>query len=153
MFLILTLKNPDFFKCKVKIPYKLFLIFLFHQHIFRSSRSQTFFKIGALKNVAIFWIKKRLQRRCFRVNITKFLRTAFLNRACQVAASKVYSVLIIFSSQHVLDVVWCIKCQNLFVYKCRHLSGFLNNSVRVYPTKLKIGMLYHMSNSFRNTVF
>ena len=33
------------------------------------------------------------------------------------------------------------------------MSGFLNNSVRVYPTKLKIGMLDHMNNTFRNTVF
>ena len=48
----------------------------------KSSRSQMFFKVGVLKNYAIFtgkdrcW-KKKLQRRCFRVNITKILRTAF----------------------------------------------------------------------------
>ena len=36
---------------------------------------------------------------------------------------------------------------------CRQLSGFLNNSVKVYPIKLKIGMLDHMNNTFRNTVF
>ena len=65
---------------------------------FRSSRSQMSFKISVLKNFAIFtwktpvleslfnnvaglqtcnFIKKRLQRRCFSVNIVKFLRTAF----------------------------------------------------------------------------
>ena len=32
------------------------------------------------------------------------------------------------------------------------MSGFLNNSVRVYPIKLKIGMLDHMNNTFENTV-
>ena len=33
------------------------------------------------------------------------------------------------------------------------MSGFLNNSVTVYTIKLKIGILYHMSNTFWNTVF
>ena len=33
------------------------------------------------------------------------------------------------------------------------MSGFLNNSVRVYPIKLKLGMLDHMNNTFRNTAF
>ena len=28
------------------------------------------------------------------------------------------------------------------------MSGFLNNSVRVYPVKLRIGMLYHTNNTF-----
>ena len=49
-----------------------------------------FFKLGVLKNFAIFtenhlfWslfltlLKKRLQRRCFHVNIAKFLRIPFL---------------------------------------------------------------------------
>ena len=69
--------------------------------IFRSSRSQVFFKIVVLKNFAIFtrnrkttvlespftkvvdlqacnFIKRRLQRRCFPVNIAKCLRTPFL---------------------------------------------------------------------------
>ena len=55
-----------------------------------NSRSQKFYKINALKNLAIFtgkhlcWrfllinlIKKRLQDRCFPVNIAKCLGTAF----------------------------------------------------------------------------
>ena len=33
------------------------------------------------------------------------------------------------------------------------MSGFVNNSVRVYPTKLKLGMLYLKNNIFRNTIF
>ena len=64
----------------------------------RSSRSQMFFKIRGLKNFLLFTktpvleslfdnvaglmacnvIKKRLQHRCFPVNITKFIRTSFL---------------------------------------------------------------------------
>ena len=37
----------------------------FHVHICRSSRSKMFVKLGALKSFTVFWIKKRLQRRCF----------------------------------------------------------------------------------------
>ena len=33
------------------------------------------------------------------------------------------------------------------------MSGFLINSVRMYPVKLKLGMLDNMNNTFRNTVF
>ena len=35
---------------------------------------------------------------------------------------------------------------------CRKVSGFLNNFVRWYPIKLKIGMLDHVSNTFRSTI-
>ena len=51
-----------------------------------ATRSQMFFKIGVLKNFTIFsrkhltasnFIKKRLQHRCFSVNIAKFSRRAF----------------------------------------------------------------------------
>ena len=54
------------------------------------SRLQMFFKIGVIKKFAIFtgkhlcwrlflinFVKRRLQHRCFAVNISKFLRTAF----------------------------------------------------------------------------
>ena len=70
----------------------------------RCSRSQMFFKIGVLKNFVIFTGKhlcwslllikltpktsKRLQHRCFLVNIAKFLRTPFL-RNTPVTASAV----------------------------------------------------------------
>ena len=73
------------------------LLFYFIQKtLFRSSRSQMFFKIDVLKNFVIFtgkhlcrslfliklqtWrpvIKKRLQHRCFPVSIAKILRTLF----------------------------------------------------------------------------
>ena len=36
---------------------------------------------------------------------------------------------------------------------CRQFSGLLNNSIRVYSVKLKIDMVYHMNNSFQNTIF
>ena len=42
------------------------------------------------------------------------------------------------------------KKLNSFVYK---FVGFLNNSIRVYTIKLKIGLLYHMNNTFQNTNF
>ena len=65
-----------FFNVKLKLLMINFNVSQFHEHIFRSSRSQMFFKIGALKNFAIFWIKKRLQQRYFAVNIAKFLTAA-----------------------------------------------------------------------------
>ena len=41
-----------------------------------------------------------------------------------------------------------------FVYKfVVNYQVFYNNSVRVYPIKLKIGILYHVNNTFQNTVF
>ena len=61
------------FSCSVKILYQQFLTFLSFMNIVRSSFSQMFFKIGAVKNYTIFWIKHS----CLPVNIAKFLRTAF----------------------------------------------------------------------------
>ena len=122
------------FLCRVKIPYRQSLTFLIFINIFRSSRSQMFFKIGALKNFAIFRIKKSLQQWRFLVSIAKFLRTAFLQNfsvGClcifQTVSNQLvckgvnvnrflkkcpcYDALIIFSSQHVLErrIVWCTK--------------------------------------------
>ena len=69
--------------------------------LYRSSRLQMFFETDVLKNFSIFtgkhlcrgfffnkvaglhawdFIKKRLQYRCFPVNIAKFLRTAFIKQ-------------------------------------------------------------------------
>ena len=44
----------------------------FHEHIFRSSRTQIFFTIVALKNFAILRIKKMLQHRCFLVRSSHY---------------------------------------------------------------------------------
>ena len=108
LFLILTLKNPVFL-CRFIISYQQFLMFLsfiivtVFMNIFRRNHSQVFFKIGALKIFAIFWIKKRLQtfKNCFFTKLLHFLKiiTAILQR-CEP-----YDFLIIFSSQH----IWCIK--------------------------------------------
>ena len=77
-----VVSDTDFEKfyclCRVKILYQQFLTFLSFMNIFRSSCLEMLFKTGALKNLAIFWIKKNLQHRCFPVNIAKFLRTGFL---------------------------------------------------------------------------
>ena len=76
-----------------------------------NSRSQMFSKAGVLKNFIIFtgknlcwslflikfqdWrptflFKKRLQRRCFSVNIAKFLRTAFLLKTCSLYLFEIF---------------------------------------------------------------
>ena len=76
------------------------------------------------------------------MNITKFLKELLFYRTPQMAA-------FVFIPQPCYDV-WCIKNGTpLFI----NWSGFLSNSVKVYPIKLKTGMLYHMNNAFRNTVF
>ena len=36
---------------------------------------------------------------------------------------------------------------------CRQFPGFLNNFIKVYTIRLEIGMLYHMNNTFENTIF
>ena len=93
-----------FEKMSSSIP--MFLVMLLaHVGKRSNSRSQMFSKTGVLKNFAIFtgknlcwslflikfqdWrptflFKKRLQRRCFSVNIAKFLRTAFLLKTCSL---------------------------------------------------------------------
>ena len=94
-----------FEKMSSSIP--MFLVMLL-AHVGKRSNSrysQMFSKTGVLKNFAIFtgknlcwslflikfqdWrptflFKKRLQRRCFSVNIAKFLRTAFLLKTCSL---------------------------------------------------------------------
>ena len=64
-----------------------------------SSRLQIFFKIGILtnfakKNYPQAWnfIKKRLQHKCFPVNIAKFLRTPLLKNIPVAASEKTTSV-------------------------------------------------------------
>ena len=72
-----------FFDIKLTIPYEQLFFFLFH--IFRSSRSKIFFKIGALKDFAIFWIKKKLKQRCFSASLLIFWQLFY--RTPPVAAS------------------------------------------------------------------
>ena len=73
-----------------------------------NSRSQMFYKIDALKNLAIFtgkhlcwrfflinFIKKRLQHRCFPVNIAKCLSTTFymVEYICEYKFFEYYTML------------------------------------------------------------
>ena len=155
-----------------------FLRTAFLQNTSRSSRLQIFLKIGILKNFAnvtgkelrwsLFSInlqaeglqlhKKRLQHRCFPVKFAKFLRATFHIEHLQWLLLHLrwlllyffYDVLIIFSS---LYIVWCIKSRTRLFINLSSIVRFLNNSVRVYPIKLKIGILDHMNNTVRNTVF
>ena len=62
-----------------------------------------------------------------------------------------YDVLTIFSSQH---IVWFIKSwTHLFINLLSFVKfcNFVNNSIRVYPIKLKIDILDHINNTFWNT--
>ena len=61
-----------------------------------------------------------------------------------------YDVLIIFSSPH---IIWCKKVELICLKICCQLSDFLNNSLWVYPIKLKIDIFNHMNNTFQNTIF
>ena len=65
----------------------------------RSSRSQMFFKIGALENFAIFagvqacsFIKKRRRRRCFPRKFENFLENYFYRTPPEAASGTIYCV-------------------------------------------------------------
>ena len=75
--------EPPFFQkhWKLNSPFVKGVVQLCHHglmKIFISSRWQMFFKISALKNFAIFCIKKSLIHRYFSVNIANFLRTSLI---------------------------------------------------------------------------
>ena len=68
--------KTNIFTCflNIKLKNSLWTIFTFFQFpIFRRSRSQMLFKISALKDFAIFWIKKKLQQRWFFCEFVNFL--------------------------------------------------------------------------------
>ena len=70
-----------------------------YKHCFRSRRLQMLFKIRAISFTTFTgkqtcnFIKKILQRRCFAVNIAKFLITTFFYRTPLVAASMVSNII------------------------------------------------------------
>ena len=126
-------------------------------NIFRSSHSQMFFKIGALKNFAIFLIKESLQYRCFPVNIAKFWTALLQNFSggCFCIILKVIKQLFCkgyfkeisllwrpnnFSSQHVLErhIIWCIKSQTCLFTNLSSISRF--------SKQLHQGVLYKAEN-------
>ena len=74
LFLILMLKKPVFY-AKLRLLVINFNVSQFHEHIFRSSRSQIFFKIGAVKNFATLKIKNGLQHKCFPVRSSHVMLT------------------------------------------------------------------------------
>ena len=99
LFLILMFKKPVSFFSKTFLWIN-FSFSQFHEHIFKSSRSHLFVKIGVLKSFPDFtekhwcwslfknlagWrpanlLKKSFPgKRCFPVKFTKFLRTHFFN--------------------------------------------------------------------------
>ena len=63
-----------FFNVEIKPLLTTFHFSQFHDHIFRNSRSQMFFKIGALKNFAIF---RKLQHRYFSCEYCKIFKNSF----------------------------------------------------------------------------
>ena len=69
------LKKPVFLNVKLKLLMINFNVSEFHGHIFRSRRSQMFFKIGALKNFEILRMKKGLQHNCFLVRNSHVMLT------------------------------------------------------------------------------
>ena len=109
------------------------LIFSVSSAHLRSSRSQMFFKIGALIKFAIFWIKKK----CFSVKTTKVFNNSFFighlrwlllhflkeikQPFCKGVWDDVMTSLLWcpnnFSSQHVIDTCLMYKKLNSFVYK------------------------------------
>ena len=110
LFQLLMLKKPVFY-CKIETPYEWFLIFLSVMN--RSSRLQMFFKIGALKNIAILKIKKRLQLRYFSVRSSHVMLT--IDR---------------FPSQNAGIVILCHRSVFIFkelVYPPAHFSMFCKN--------------------------
>ena len=121
------LKNPVFL-CRVKIPYQQFLTFLSFMNIFRNSHSQVFFKTGALKNFAIFWIKEESPAQVFSSEYCKNFKNSFLQNfssGCFCIFLKVIKQLfhkgylflqkfpcydaLMFSSRYVLER-YCLMC-------------------------------------------
>ena len=96
-------------KCPLQFPCCLLCYLLMWENV--QTAVQMFSKTGVLKNFKIFtgknlcwslflikfqdWrptflFKKRLQRRCFSVNIAKFLRTAFLLKTCSLYLFEIF---------------------------------------------------------------
>ena len=50
-------------------------------------------------------------------------------------------------------MILIIKVGQVCLQICCQFPVFLNNSISMYSKKLKLRMLYHMHNTFRNTIF
>ena len=113
-----------------------------------------FFKRGVLKNFAVFtglqacnFIKKRLQHRCFSVNIAKFLRTSFFTdhlwRLLLKGEKRNYSRLFKRNNRHLKPKLLFIFCFCICCYNyCRHSfidfrqSEELHSSRKIPKTKM-----------------
>ena len=116
----------------------------FSKKIFQYKTFFSYKNIFSANNV--YFCKKHI---CFFKKKKKF----FFNLVLHQTSNHSYDVLIIFSSQHVLDTL-IYKKSNLYFYKyvTTNCQVF---SVTLHPIKLKIDMFYHihMNNNFKNTVF
>ena len=118
--LILMLKNPGFFSCRIKTP-----IFLGSSWNYNTNILYI--------HIIVPW---------FHWSILKSNWTA-ISRRCEPQLRPNN----FFFSTPLTDIVSFVY---IFVVICQF---FPNNSVRVYPIKLKIDMLYYMKNTFWDTVF
>ena len=130
----------------------------FHEHIFRSIYSQMFFKIGALKNLAIFRIKKGLQHTCFPVRnshvmltyrqlsfskcwdrdfIPLHLQYLFLKKWSITQYISVCSVKIKFPNCKQTKLEHCTFLQEMLInIKTRHFHSCINHQDHVFLRKL-----------------
>ena len=88
------------------------------------------------------------------VNLNRFVRKRLLMKFALIVTAK----LINLSSQHTNLETHCLMYFCMFVdffcsYIYYNLLVFPNNSGSICLIKLKIGMLYHMSNTYWRTVF
>ena len=87
------------FLCGVKIPYQQFLTFLSFTNIFRSSHSQMFFKIGALKNFRNILNYKGSLTQMFFCEYYEIFKNSFFYR------TSLCLLLHYFGSMHFLTVI------------------------------------------------
>ena len=113
----------------LKAPYQMFYrvytspLLNLTTSIFRSSRSQMFFKIGVLKNFAIFIAKhlscslfliklqKILQHRLFPVKFTKFLKTPFFIEHL----GQLHLNFALMIREDFIKISWIFACQKNFL--------------------------------------
>ena len=114
---------------KIFAAAKASLVFIKNRH--RSSHSQMFFKIGTLKNFAIFTGKHltpslfliKLQAfRCFPVNIAKLLRVAFFIVHLQWLLLQMFCFTLYFQKDVVAKNIVVIHCIIVSLWNLKSLS-------------------------------
>ena len=74
----------------------------------------------------------------------------FKKKTTTAISQPCYDVLKFFSPRH---IVWCIKGRTHLFVRLSSIFRLSNTSVRMYPIKLKSGILDHMNDTSRNNVF